>query len=325
MPTDLVTEGVLHATVVSGAVWFSRAPEAPRRYSRAVAAFCASPYCRTIRELRIVALAANAELIASALPAARAAGYSVLLTSPTTLPTRASRNDPRKTLMRSAETTAAERRLPPSTGGWHVMTDDERWIYAALSRLTAGADASEAIELLSNHPLWRRLQFLSPRHDESMATLVAQIRDPRWFVNPAAPDKTRRLYNFMGFNARCTEDAGRQRRRLAKTAWQGCGTPAAGTARDPRGVLWRHYLKLRVEISAEDAERRTSLLFLRFLRGAWLGVIADAAGTRGDGLFVPSYFFDDALAADGVKDGFADDVARAYVDFLAASAPGGAA
>ena len=85
----------------------------------------------------------------------------------------------------------------------------------------------------------------------------------------------------------------------------------------PRGFLWRHYYKLYAEGEAATAEVRTSRLLLRFLRNVWLGVAAEAAGRRGDDLFVPEYFFDDALALRGERDPFAADVARSYTDFVA--------
>lgn len=314
--------GVLHATVSDGVVWFTRDSERPRSTSRPIADFAASNYCRKIRELRVLATAANSSLIASALPIAQARGFRVLLASPLLVPTRTSRNNPRIVLAKSLELSNPGFCPPASVGGWHTTTPDERLVYLAAARLCAGAPSSELASILEPHPLWERLTFVSPCDPEALARVAACIRDPRWFVNAASPDSARRLYNFMGFNDKCGESGALDRRALVSAVWNPPDRVAPGVSKQPRGFLWRHYFKLSAA-GAPAVEHRTSKLFLRFLRNVWLGVIAEAGATRGDSLFVPEYFFDWALEGPEGKDPFAAIVAKAYADHIETAAPSG--
>ncbi len=204
---------------------------------------------------------------------------------------------PRETLinMRQAAATA------PSRGGWHVMTasDYPAYAMAAQIRRDRGVTA-ETVAMLAKHPAYPALSFIGHVDAGCLCLLIAAILDPRWYVDPDAPDRNGRLKCYLGMiSGQVTGSPGRRHRRgLVTSTWKTTDSVPAGVA-SPGYFLWRYWA--RVEGDVAKADLRTGQRFIAYLKAVWLCGMLDGAWC-GDGLFVPEYFFDTAETVEAWRD-----------------------
>jgi hypothetical protein len=187
---------------------------------------------------------------------------------------------------------------PSSMGGWHALTDREYAGYALTALLNSGpADAHHVADLLGRHAAWPALSFITHLDLQATAQVLAEIGDPRWFIDPERPDSMSRLRSYFGLppaeGAR-TSARRAHRRDLLRRAW---ARPFADI-REPGAFLWRH---AKCHHSAARAELATSQYFLAYLRHSWLDSLCGdavrkyvregAAVAHDQGLFIPEHFF----------------------------------
>jgi hypothetical protein len=190
-------------------------------------------------------------------------------------------------------------------GGWHALTDREYAGYSLTALLNAGpADAHHVAELLAQHAAWPALSFITHLDLQATAQVLAEIGDPRWFIDPERPDSMSRLRSYFGLPP---ADGGKMsarrtlRRDLLKRAW---ARPFADI-KEPGAFLWRY---AKCHHSSARAELATSQYFLAYLRHTWLDALCgDAvrayvrAGSpirHDQGLFIPGHFFKRPADAD---------------------------
>jgi hypothetical protein len=88
---------------------------------------------------------------------------------------------------------------PSSMGGWHALTDREYAGYALTALLNSGpADAHHVADLLGRHAAWPALSFITHLDLQATAQVLAEIGDPRWFIDPERPDSMSRLRSYFG-------------------------------------------------------------------------------------------------------------------------------
>jgi hypothetical protein len=317
MQDILASNNTIHATSAGDTVWVSKGCATPRRFGKPIDQFWSSRFCADVPEFRIIALPHNSALIRDAYAHAEASGARVLLAGPQLIRTRVERENPTAVLTRSIGLTHALFQLPPSVGGWHEMQRVEHPIYAAAAAYGGNESPDRAVEALAGQELTKRLQFIQPCDNAAIAQIVAAIRDPRWFASSQSPSKMRHLYNYMGFHPIKGDSHSNERRELVHSAWRTEAKVPSGVSRHPRGFLWRFYYKLAASGSKVQAELRTSLLLLRYLRSTWLDVLAQGLPHISEPLFVPEHFFEAAFTEKSVKDPYSVEIATAYKRYLA--------
>lgn len=218
---------------------------------------------------------------------------------------------------------------PPSVGGWHKMRSTDYTAYALINEFAwSGGELTERVRMaLEAHPAYRFLQFIPTLDDVATVRVLCEMRDPRFHVDPKAPDAVSRLKQFFGLgepggvlnaNAFLTTDRSQvtARYELADAvlaAWSGGWEYEV--QRDvipPRCFLMRVVRQMRKRgRSTAIALLRASHVFLRYLRYTWLDAMTPpreyellSAGQRrsrmkpervyAPTMFVPEHFFANA-------------------------------
>jgi hypothetical protein len=173
-------------------------------------------------------------------------------------------------------------RFAPSQGGWHGYTAADHAQYMLMMQRSRYA--------LQQHPVWPAVNFI-PRLDwNAVLEILCAITDPRWYVDPGAPERMSRYFAYLGLVPRHARAQGSPvwaaTYRVLTDCWS--GDPPQDPSR-PEEFLWR------VRDAAGGGWRgtlRASQKFAIFLRRIWLQAIY--RGTRysgGDTLFLPDMFF----------------------------------
>lgn len=215
--------------------------------------------------------------------------------------TRRERDTPAEMLLRMRQVHSG---LASSLGGWHRFGSSDFVSYRLAASLdqSQGKMTDEIGQLLGAHPVWPLLSFIPHLDPLAVAQLLAEILDPRWFVDQARPESPAKLRAFLGLRAGDVAKAmggdvsteTLQRCRYTLDAWRGPG-PSPTTAAQPGYYLWR---KLFTIEDGLRAAQRVSQDFVTFLRLTWLDALMRGSGRSTDWLFSPQVFFGDDL--DGV-------------------------
>lgn len=216
--------------------------------------------------------------------------------------TRQERDNPQAMLLRMREVSGG---VPSSLGGWHEFVESDYPSYQLAAQLDRNGDKfdDQIGHLLHAHPAWKFLDFMPHLNPGAVARLLAEILDPRWFVDRERPDSPAKLRAFTGLRAQtvaavragdvATDTA--RRCQLTMQAWQGDG-PTEAAAKQPGYCLWRKWFTIE---DPQLATQRVSQDFITFLRLTWLDAIMAESGRATDWLFDPEQFFkkdDDAIA-----------------------------
>jgi hypothetical protein len=168
-----------------------------------------------------------------------------------------------------------------SYGCWHELTEKDYPTYYLLTTLQAEGVGDLAYRILQKHPAWPALSFPATCDLESACKLVCEIVDPRWYNHADRPNRSSRLFSYLGLTAQANR-RGRQRAELVEYAWAGGGGPA--DLDDPRNFLWRIHAKKGGDVRGVLEASRD---YVQFLRWVWLQGLA----AHGREVFVPSIFF----------------------------------
>jgi len=138
------------------------------------------------------------------------------------------------------------------------------------------------------HPLRARLDFI-PHEPLAMACLIGLVRDPRWYVAPARPERISKLAAYLGVDPATVSAVAdgtvvtraQHRYELVRSAWF---EPAMARPHE-RNFLGRAFLDHHEPLKAE---LRASRKFVAFLRHTWMDMLAQTS----EPLFEPTFLMD---------------------------------
>lgn len=189
--------------------------------------------------------------------------------------------------------------LPVSLGGWHEVTVHDAVAYGITASKYARNEPEAALLLLQEHPVIKPLSFIIDLDWACLASLLADIVDPRWYVSCTHPNRTAQLRSYVGLRTELlikvlSGDSDRltgtkavvcERLKLLMGAWTGGNQqpPGVPDLDEPGNFLWRRLL----EFPADPVRGwlRASSMFLSFMQSVWLDAMSSQE------LFVPEYLF----------------------------------
>lgn len=283
-----------------GRLWFLDGPKQAKELSRPIDEFLCEKTYQVSPVVRVLGTQANAALISRLHQEAKLGGPAVEVATPLVCATEAERNNPIMALeaMRRAL-------LPASLGGWHILTDVEAISYELAVYAQQAGDAVlplEALALFRRHPAYAALSFIRTVDEEAACRLVAEILDPRWFVDLRHPDRRAKLESYLGVCPHGISEAASpvptvkgRRCRLVLRSWQWQELPAAyafplepeALGTHPRDFLWRIWDQTG---RGERGALRACQKLLQFVKAVWLDSLYLLKQQR-EPLFVPEHFF----------------------------------
>ncbi len=243
----------------------------------------------------------NARLITALYKSSQSGGPAVFTCSPARLSRTQLARDP-ETCLKYA---AAYKRCA-SVGGFREVTYDDWLIYALLLPCTSDKQRAEHV---IQHSLWPHLSFIAHLNPARMGALMAQIIDPRWYLNVQKPDNASRLMAWLGLDPYTQRGvlmqgpAGRYhtRCRLVQETWWPATVygvdpaqvdgqtviPDRELCEAPGGFVYREWLATCMQRSDVLGVLRASQRLVRYLRFGWMTL----ASTHPEWVFDPAYFF----------------------------------
>lgn len=262
-------------TAQDGVLWYLDGDRPARPVQGDREEFLRGPAAKHAEKVRVLGARVNVPLIVELGLLHRSGVLNGLeLATPLAASSQALKSDPEAVLLAMRKWKDA-----PSRGGWHEMTSSEAISFCMANSLLAGA-ASEALRGLLFHPAWPYLKLIPHLHSLSICHLIAEILDPRYYVDVDEPDRLSKLESYLGLG-----DLASQRYRLTLSCWYG-DKPGDKELNSMAYFLWRVYCKYG---SAEKGAVRASQKFIAYLRHTWLEGLY--AGRLGEPLFDPDSFF----------------------------------
>lgn len=157
--------------------------------------------------------------------------------------------------------------LSPSLGGWRIATREDRLVYAM-------ADAGLYV-LVDLHPVWRAWSFIEGISEAAAGQFMATTLDPRWFVNPAKPDRIAKVQAWWH---------GASRASVVRRVWAG---QRPDDLQQPGAFLWQRS-------ETRDAAAADKLC-VAFLVHTWRDAVRPATTT--ESLFDPTMLLPPDVAA----------------------------
>ena len=197
--TDVMS---LKLHVDSGVVWILEGQGLPTCTGHNVPDFFSTDVLKNCERVRVVGNMENAPLIVALYALKlRKELESLEVVTPLVCSTNTERQDPEFVLYSMRNFTRS-----PSLGGFHEVTQLDYPSYALINELYYQEQGSvvKLTELsrryLEAHPVWPALSFLRFMDDVKCAHLIANIIDPRWYVDPCNPDRVAKLESWLGLN-----------------------------------------------------------------------------------------------------------------------------
>lgn len=178
-----------------------------------------------------------------------------------------------------------------SMGGWQRLGEREFATHRLVNALESGRDF---IPILARHPAMLSWDFVGPLHWRKLALAVAAIRDPRWFIDYANPDRNAALRSYFGL-CRLQTAATAERYRLLWDSW---ATPGSLFAQE-------HARRCGAGVAVAKSVAVTNRRFLKFLAGTWINALSRTPRPATE------------QAAWDARPFFDDDVAAAYAAYVA--------
>lgn len=274
-------------TAADGHVWYADGSRSPAASGFTVSEFLAKLQPRDTLFVRVLGMPQNAALLVGLCPLAAAEKLGRLeIAGPTICETEEERRDPHMTLLRMRQCL-----LGPSLGGWHTATTGDLAAYKLVLRLQAGALTENELPLVQQHPAWADLSFIRGVDPLACGAVLGTLIDPRWYVDPAHPERLARAEKFMGLGSRTFAEmqAGAKHKHHVRCAtvlhaWRHT-RPSVAEVRDPGYFLWRR--------AGDAGELRASRAFLHFLIRAWNQRLCDLSPAKyKQEVFVPEHHFE---------------------------------
>lgn len=264
-------------------IWYAHGRETPQQ--AADPTFLDQVITTPPEGIRMLGTAASAEVLCrlyESLP-----GTSIEVASPLVCHTKRERKDPVIAIHRMRQCL-----LAPSLGGWHRMTQHDYVAY----RLLVAIRRKEAVRpWLQQHPAYYDLKFIRTLDDRAAAGVLAEILDPRWYIDIKNPYRLARLRAYMGLTPKYAARWGRpdnlpvvQRGALTAACWCNAESP---DYKDPRNFLWR---RAAAAGGVQIGVLRATQVFLTYLVRTWQQQLA--AGYQQLDMFSP----EDLLKGDEV-------------------------
>lgn len=183
----------------------------------------------------------------------------------------------------------------PSQGGYHEADDlDFLSYYLALHvSLQDTHLPRHVVDVLHEHPMYKALKFFSIAELHT-AKVIAEIRDPRWYVRPLNPDSSSKLMTYLGLIPRVQREVCRgiirssahQRCNLLLEMWQS----RPKMRRDAiLSAFYKHRQLASGVVDEAMGSLRASQKLASYIRFVWLDAIyRDRAPYE---LFCPDMFF----------------------------------
>lgn len=254
---------------LTGEVWAATGRQAPAIVAGDLLSFVSTAAWQAYPLVRVFGCPANVKLITGIWNAKRTQ-QQLQLATPQVCHDRQELQNPEIALWRSRQCLRSA-----SLGGWHTVTDGDIVTY---NMAAAEPGSATRAALLPQHPVWSALNFLQLWEQPAVADLLADVLDPRWFVDPEKPDRISRLQAFLGQypGAAKTPDAAR-RRSLVRQAWFADGKP---DIQSHGAFLWRRYI--------EHGELKAGRTFVAYLMRAWQAeLVRQQSKVHVDSLFCP--------------------------------------
>jgi len=322
--TDVMS---LKLHVDSDVVWVLAGQGLPTCTGQRVVDFFGTDMLKNCDRVRVVGNADNAALIVALYTLKlRKEIESLEVVTPLVCSTYTERQDPEFVLYSMRNFTRS-----PSLGGFHEVTNLDYPAYALINELynqeyTHGFKLTElSRRYLEAHPAWPALSFLRFIDEVKCAHLIANIIDPRWYIDPCNPDRVAKLESWLGLNPktqagvfdskqskwryhnRCSLvfncwfdtslslEAEDNFKEFGVSPWdedmQNCPVGMA-----PCDFVWRVWGANKTK--PITAGLRASQMFVRFLRNTWLSALYTGSKTAGPfPLFWPADFFKHAVEA----------------------------
>jgi hypothetical protein len=229
----------------------------------------------------------------------------VWVATPMILPTHRGRND----AVAALNANQAYRGTVRPIGGWTLFDEPRRKAYELSLAVDRKRDVMPALEA---HPVYPALSFLTLSDLDRVAELLGLILDPCFYVNANRPSRSR-LDRFFGLDAETVRKASRvksvttsatmsisaQRLARCRVALDASRASPLCDLRKPGAWLSRYVVQNHGPGAAMGAARR----LIRYIELNWLEVLFPNVG---DGLFVPSHFFND----ESVESAYAEHMRR---------------
>lgn len=175
---------------------------------------------------------------------------------------------------------------------WVELEDKDYSTYALVAELKRNdwKPNDKVRQILQYHPAWPALSFIPGIDIDSAGILIGKIIDPRWFTHPLRPNRTSKLYQYLGLTPKNAEhliyetdepDRNFEHCRLVFAVW-------SETWAAPDLVVPHRFLH-RILRSSETAVRgflSANKKFIRFVKEVWLHELS--ANRK---LFDPELFF----------------------------------
>lgn len=263
-------------TACDGVVWYGDGAQAPRSSNLTVGSFLDDGRLDRHRVVRVLGCRENVPLLNRLYEGAGTLLARLEVASPLLCENRAERNDPEITIFRMRQCL-----LSPALGGWHVFTPRDYVSYAIAERMSDQPAWPDPLvqQQLRRHPAWDDLRFVRGLDEQALAYLIGLMRDPRWYVEPTRPDRSAKLYKYLGLEPHVqmpltanTVTTDVQRRCfLVQSVWNTQEPPGDAELQIPGNFLWR----TRAKYGGWKGDLRASQLFVSFLRHVWLQGLTD--------------------------------------------------
>jgi hypothetical protein len=312
-------------------IWYLDGAGLPRLARMSVAEFIGSALLKRVDKVRVIGAPCNVALVVALFnQKVRKRIASVEVATPLVCHTQSERDDPATVLYHMRRFSRA-----PSQGGFHEVTEYDYRAYALAYEVQQHRSVTKlAIRLLHAHPAWKPLTFIQTISPSHCAQLLAEIIDPRWFVDVCRPDRAAKLQQYLGLMPKTQASVtlgkpavarGRERCALVLNCWKQ-RTDAAQIASifeltgpkampnasaigiRPGDFVWRTWGYLmgkgpdsrKPPKSPTIADLRASIRFVDFLRQVWVQELYRGAQLPDGGLlFDADYFFkQDVVAAE---------------------------
>jgi hypothetical protein len=295
-----LVDDTLRVHTTTAGIWFQTTGPEPVFFAGSPEQFVEDSMTRGYARIRLIGARDNARLITLLYEAKQAKRiHSVEVCTPAIVEKRTDRGRPGPVLFELGLCSSG-----PSQGGFHEVVDTDYRAYKL------AVDPSE--ENLCQHPAWKALSFIQPARD-AVATLLAHILDPRWFVDVCYPDRSTKFQMALGLDPYTqkgsTFDTPRCRicrrvlgcwkaphkedevKKLFELAGTKCIPDSDKLGLRPHDFCWRVWGKYPDPVIAN---LRGSQRFAEFLRQTWLDAIYKGAASTPEeraGLFRPADFF----------------------------------
>lgn len=272
-------------------VWAADGILAPQPTGQSVADYVRSVDWDRPVFVRALGTQDNAGLITALYPRCVRSGGRLEVGSPLLCETAAEQEDPEIALYRMRQCL-----LSPSLGGWHIFGPMDYPAYALAVQLAADKKYNEhSARLLETHPVWYDLTFIGSITPAACASVIAIVLDPRWYIDPQHPERTKRLESYLGLRpetqravtnrTRPVQDLSRSQTycRITNMAWGG-GTDPPENMNAPSHFLWRRWSHHGGGVMGD---LRATQAFVTYLARTWQHQICHRTGVQKIEMFLP--------------------------------------